>query len=374
MSETLRYLLLGSSCNNEEIELVARSPQEMYEITSLIGELLPRLPSDGIFAVDSLLNKAPAVEVEGIVWQWKDDRGIWHSYNISDSNQIETSHQAGDDETNLTTMGRTYVIDFNSIQQINEDSGNSRPIQRRVNSCTDQSNTASANSVDKRAECLKEDPELARNFIKSLFSVIYEVYSSSAGPAVRHKCLRALLRIIYYAPTDLLRSVLKNQPVSSHIAAMLASPDLRIVVGALQMAEILMQKMPDVFCVYFRREGVLHQIKKLINEDGFTENLPSPDKKVEPIPGPSTGVFPAHTSGLQAMPPPYSEISSSSSTIAVKSSPMEASPPYDVTTDFSAAYESANCLWPSSTTNVPQVALPTTSSAETLVSSTVSEG
>lgn len=41
----------------------------------------------------------------------------------------------------------------------------------------------------------------------------------------------------------------------SHIASMLSSQDLKIVVGSLQMAEILMQKLPDVFSVYFRREG-----------------------------------------------------------------------------------------------------------------------
>lgn len=43
--------------------------------------------------------------------------------------------------------------------------------------------------------------------------------------------------------------------IFSHIASMLSSQDLKIVVGSLQMAEILMQKLPDVFSVYFRREG-----------------------------------------------------------------------------------------------------------------------
>lgn len=43
----------------------------------------------------------------------------------------------------------------------------------------------------------------------------------------------------------------------SHIASMLSSQDLKIVVGSLQMAEILMQKLPDVFSVYFRREGTV---------------------------------------------------------------------------------------------------------------------
>ena len=36
---------------------------------------------------------------------------------------------------------------------------------------------------------------------------------------------------------------------------MMASQDVKVVVGALQMANILMQKLPDVFSVYFRREG-----------------------------------------------------------------------------------------------------------------------
>ena len=43
--------------------------------------------------------------------------------------------------------------------------------------------------------------------------------------------------------------------VNSHIAAMMSSQDYKVVVGALQMAEILMQKLPDIFHVYFRREG-----------------------------------------------------------------------------------------------------------------------
>lgn len=36
---------------------------------------------------------------------------------------------------------------------------------------------------------------------------------------------------------------------------MMASSDAKVVVGAIQMAEILMQKLADIFSVYFRREG-----------------------------------------------------------------------------------------------------------------------
>uniref|UniRef100_A0A674PGD2 E3 ubiquitin-protein ligase n=1 Tax=Takifugu rubripes TaxID=31033 RepID=A0A674PGD2_TAKRU len=271
IAETLRFLLCGASNGScqEQIELVPRSPQELYELTSLICELLPCLPREGIFAVDLMLKKGSAQATEGAIWQWRDDRGLWHPYNRIDSRIIETAHQNGEDEISLSTLGRVYTIDFNSMQQINEDTGTARGIQRKPNPLV------SPNSgKDARANLMKEDPELAKCFIKTLFGVLYEVYSSSAGPAVRHKCLRAILRIIYFADAELLKDVLRNHAVSSHIASMLSSQDLKIVVGSLQMAEILMQKLPDVFSVYFRREGVMHQVKNLSESESFFVTSP----------------------------------------------------------------------------------------------------
>ncbi|TRY93876.1 hypothetical protein DNTS_023784 [Danionella cerebrum] len=273
IAETLRFLLCGASNGScqEQIDLVPRSPQELYELTSLICELMPCLPREGIFAVDAMLKKGSAQTTEGAIWQWRDDRGLWHPYNRIDSRIIETAHQNGEDEISLSTLGRVYTIDFNSMQQINEDTGTARAIQRKPNPLANP-NTGGHLEVrreDARAQLIKEDPELAKCFIKTLFGVLYEVYSSSAGPAVRHKCLRAILRIIYFADAELLKDVLRNHAVSSHIASMLSSQDLKIVVGSLQMAEILMQKLPDVFSVYFRREGVMHQVKNLAESEVF---------------------------------------------------------------------------------------------------------
>uniref|UniRef100_A0A671XNA7 E3 ubiquitin-protein ligase n=1 Tax=Sparus aurata TaxID=8175 RepID=A0A671XNA7_SPAAU len=275
IAETLRFLLCGASNGScqEQIELVPRSPQELYELTSLICELMPCLPREGIFAVDVMLKKGSAQTTEGAIWQWRDDRGLWHPYNRIDSRIIETAHQNGEDEISLSTLGRVYTIDFNSMQQINEDTGTARGIQRKPNPLANPS-TGNTNPEDARAQLMKEDPELAKCFIKTLFGVLYEVYSSSAGPAVRHKCLRAILRIIYFADAELLKDVLRNHAVSSHIASMLSSQDLKIVVGSLQMAEILMQKLPDVFSVYFRREGVMHQVKNLSESESFLVTSP----------------------------------------------------------------------------------------------------
>lgn len=357
---TLLYLLTGTAepnVSSSHVELISRSPSELYEITCLIGELMPRLPTDGIFAVDALLDRPSLNTQDQVQWQWRDDRGTWHNYSTIDSRMIEAAHLNSDDEFSLSTLGRTYTVEFHSMQQINEDTGTTRPVQRKVNpnyvptatttaatapigasslAGQDLSATAVANaitalsnavattanattgtsssgigsatnsgnsqtqakrraSVDARIACLKEERGLASEFIKNLFNVLYEVYSSSAGPNVRYKCLRALLRMVFYATPDLLQDVLKNQLVSSHIAGMMASNDLRIVVGALQMAEILMQKLPDVFGTHFRREGVIYQITQLTDPNNPICANPSP----KPLAG---------TSGSQSAPPSASSL------------------------------------------------------------------
>ncbi|XP_013418116.1 E3 ubiquitin-protein ligase TRIP12 isoform X2 [Lingula anatina] len=284
IADTLCYLLVGTSeTASQGVELVTRTPQELYEIVCLIGELMPSLPNDGVFSVDSLLRKGCTTNTDAVIWQWRDDRGIWHPYSLIDSRIIEASHQSGEDEVSLSTMGRNYSIDFNSMQQINEDTGTSRPVQRKLNPLAAHGSAAASNNCgvvrsDSRAEILKEDMDLASSFIKALFAVLYEVYSSSAGPAVRHKCLQAILRMVYYATPELLKDVLQNHAVSSHIAAMLASQDLKVVVGAMQMAEILMQKLANIFGIYFRREGVMHQVKRLADPANWE---PSPQKSTD---------------------------------------------------------------------------------------------
>ena len=46
---------------------------------------------------------------------------------------------------------------------------------------------------------------------------------------------------------------------------MLKVNDYRIVVGAIQMANILIDKLPEIFLIYFHREGVMHVMETLKN-------------------------------------------------------------------------------------------------------------
>lgn len=66
---------------------------------------------------------------------------------------------------------------------------------------------------DVRVQFMKEDSELVKFFIKTLFGVFYEVYSFLVGFAVRYKCFRVIFRIIYFADVEFLKDVLKNYVV-----------------------------------------------------------------------------------------------------------------------------------------------------------------
>lgn len=288
---TLSYLLTGSlEVKTEDVELVPRSPQEWFEITCLIEELMPPLPTDGIFSVNSLLERT-SNQQENVHWEWRDERHCCHPFSTIDSRIIEMAFQNGEDEICLSSLGRTYTIDLTLMKQINEDIGVARSIFRRVNTHPAEGKSPTCSSSMDVVPPVIETNEWLVSFIRTLFSVLYEVYSSSAGPAVKCKCLRALLRMVYYASTDLLKDVLKNQVVSSHIAGMLASQDLRIVIGALQMASILMKRLPQVFGVHFHREGVLHQIRQLADPEvplGVSPpKYPSGTALPSPQPGPS---------------------------------------------------------------------------------------
>ncbi|XP_041974550.1 E3 ubiquitin-protein ligase TRIP12 [Aricia agestis] len=260
IADTLLCLLTGSALHQEQVELLPRLPQELYEITCLIGELMPRLPTDGIFAVDAHLDRPWSTTTDkSAQWQWRDDRGVWRSYSWAESRALEAGAAAGEEEVCLSTLGRSYTVDLTAMQQLNDHTGTARAVQRLPPATHASDSAAPPPPPDPRIAMVRSNPSLVR----ALLGVLHEVYWSSAGPAVRSQALKAILRCVYYADAPLLRQVLKTQVISSHIAGMMASTDLRIVVGSLQLAEILMQRLPEEMGAQFRREGVLHQVAQL---------------------------------------------------------------------------------------------------------------
>ena len=60
------------------------------------SELLPCLPTDGLFSVNLLLRKGGYITQNGSFWQWQDDRGLWHMYAPIDNKIIEVCNDPFD--------------------------------------------------------------------------------------------------------------------------------------------------------------------------------------------------------------------------------------------------------------------------------------
>ena len=80
---------------------------------------------------------------------------------------------------------------------------------------------------------------------------------------VRNQCLATVTKIIHFSELKALGEELGDLPISSFIAGLLTQKDMTTVAKALQLAEILMHKLPGIFSKYFLKEGVVHAVEQL---------------------------------------------------------------------------------------------------------------
>lgn len=80
---------------------------------------------------------------------------------------------------------------------------------------------------------------------------------------MRNQCLATITKILHFSEPKALGDELGDLPISSFIAGLLSQKDSSTVAKALQLAEILMHKLPNIFSKYFLKEGVVHAIEQL---------------------------------------------------------------------------------------------------------------
>ncbi|KAF6170779.1 hypothetical protein GIB67_015731 [Kingdonia uniflora] len=145
--------------------------------------------------------------------------------------------------------------------------------------------------VSAREKLLHEQPVLLQQFGMDLLPVLVQIYGSSVNGPVRHKCLSVIGKLMYFSTAELIQSLINATNISSFLAGVLAWKDPQVLVPALQIAEILMEKLPGTFSKMFVREGVLHAVNILIATDSSNTNnadAPSGEKDNDSIQGTST--------------------------------------------------------------------------------------
>ncbi|BBM99900.1 E3 ubiquitin-protein ligase TRIP12 [Marchantia polymorpha subsp. ruderalis] len=219
ISSILKDILAGAglvSCTSVSPSSVNRPPEQLYEIVTLVNELLPPMP-------DALAGATGALSSNGV---------------------------AGG------RVSRKYSTVINAAKA---------ELEQRGHESAD---------VGIREKLLHDQPELLVQFGVDLFPVLVQVYGSSVNPPVRHKCLAAINKLLHFSTPEMLRSLLKESNISSFLAGVLASKDASILITALQIAEMLMQKLPDVFSKVFVKEGVVHAIDVLIASESTVASPP----------------------------------------------------------------------------------------------------
>ncbi|PPD92712.1 hypothetical protein GOBAR_DD10344 [Gossypium barbadense] len=121
-----------------------------------------------------------------------------------------------------------------------------------------------APKVSAREKLLNDQPELLQQFGVDLLPVLIQIYGSSVNGPVRHKCLSVIGKLMYFSSAEMIQNLLSVTNISSFLAGVLAWKDPHVLVPSLQIAEILMEKLPGTFSKMFVREGVVHAVDQLV--------------------------------------------------------------------------------------------------------------
>ncbi|XP_036844658.1 E3 ubiquitin-protein ligase HUWE1 isoform X15 [Oncorhynchus mykiss] len=111
------------------------------------------------------------LQPNGNNWRWFDDRsGRWCSYSASNNGTIDSAWRAGESSVRFTAGRRRYTVQFNTMVQVNEETGNRRPVMltvQRVPRVPKPAKTGSMTDSEKeegdrgKAEETQTDPDSA---------------------------------------------------------------------------------------------------------------------------------------------------------------------------------------------------------------------
>ncbi|KAL8115765.1 hypothetical protein AgCh_022317 [Apium graveolens] len=156
---------------------------------------------------------------------------------------------------------------------------------------SEEQDDSTGTEISTREKLLNEQPELLQQFGIDILPVLIQIYGSSVNGPVRHKCLSVIGKLMYFSSADMIQGLLSVTNISSFLAGVLAWKDPQVLIPALQIADILMNKLPETFSKIFVREGVVHAVDMLILAGPHGTALPvqsSCQKENDSVPGSSS--------------------------------------------------------------------------------------
>ncbi|KAG6909327.1 hypothetical protein DXG01_000927 [Tephrocybe rancida] len=231
--------------------LAHRPKDQVEEALSLASELMPPLPKDGVFDHRGYTEKSLARMIKA---KAKADRAAAR----------QAAHP-------LDALGLVTPLPADAPSP---EAGSAETPAGEAS----EEPAAAPVALD-RTELLRSKPAVVGRFMQLMVPILIDVYAASVITPVRVKTLTGLLKAVSFLDADGLKQVLTFVPVASFASSILSSKDHpSLVIGALQLVDLLLAKVPTLYKPSFRREGVFHEIEAMAARPITSSKSKSKDK------------------------------------------------------------------------------------------------
>ncbi|EGD80892.1 hypothetical protein PTSG_11742 [Salpingoeca rosetta] len=227
---------------------------QLLHVVALIRHLLPPLPTTHPFHT---FTRDVLPTDDEAVWEWRSGASTWRPYTTAATASIERAYATGAPSVTITVGSQTFVVDVQRMRQINLSSHGVREVRRTERPAPPPP------SGDALHKHYAQHPAALSSMIVELIRPLFELYLASARTDIHAEFAHTLVRMVHAATPPTLVESLRSVSMSNYLAQMLHSREPVVVMGALATASCLLQRLPDIFAVHFRRKGVLHRVEQL---------------------------------------------------------------------------------------------------------------
>lgn len=119
---------------------------------------------------------------------------------------------------------------------------------------------------EQRLRLLEDCQEEMKHFSKVIIPILVDIYHNAININVRQKVIIILLKIVVNLKENVLYESIKHPQFSFFLATVLSQNEYpSLILGALQLSELLLRRLPDVYLQIFAREGIIQSIHEISN-------------------------------------------------------------------------------------------------------------
>ncbi|KAL8152697.1 hypothetical protein V2J09_010457 [Rumex salicifolius] len=118
-----------------------------------------------------------------------------------------------------------------------------------------------------KEKILADHPDELQKFGMNVLPLLIQVVNSGANLVVCYRCLSVISKLVYHTKSEMLLGMVENSTMPCFLMGVFTRKDYHIQTLALQITEMVLQKLPDASVTSFAKEGVLFAIDALLTPE-----------------------------------------------------------------------------------------------------------